>query len=107
MNIKKRFPVKLTFVYSDTRTRYESSVLLWEQFLLSTSETSAWIYETQEKIAVIRSSTLHTDSLLEEMKVSNHSLADDVKSIGTVVLANFNHRHIKLFILSVFFFFPI
>ena len=56
--------------YSDTRTRYESSVLLWEQFILSTSETSAWIYETQEKLAVIKSSTFNPDTLLEEIKVS-------------------------------------
>ena len=58
-------------LYSDTKTRYESSVLLWEQFILSTSDTSAWVYETQEKLAVIRSSTLDTKTLLEEIKVSD------------------------------------
>ena len=57
--------------YSDTKTRYESSILLWEQFILSTSDTSAWVYETQEKLAVIRSSTLDTKTLLEEIKVSD------------------------------------
>ena len=58
------------YFYSDTKTKYESSVLLWEQFILSTSDTSAWIYETQEKLAVIKSSTLDTKTLLEEIKVS-------------------------------------
>ena len=57
--------------YLDTKTRYESSILLWEQFILSTSDTSAWVYETQEKLAVIRSSTLDTKTLLEEIKVSD------------------------------------
>ena len=59
------------YFYSDTKTRYESSILLWEQFILSTSDTSAWVYETQEKLAVIRSSTLDTKTLLEEIKVSD------------------------------------
>ena len=54
---------------SDTRTKYETSILLWEQFQNISKETSTWIYEAMDNTAEIHSSKESTSDLIARIQV--------------------------------------
>ena len=64
-------PVLTSILLADLRTRYESSILLWEKFLSLSGESRQWVDEGLDRAANISASSEAPASLVSQLEVRN------------------------------------
>ena len=68
-NIISKFE-SLIIIYLDLRTKYESSILLWQQFLLKTDDFQEWMKQANNKSLEIQTREMTLEMKSEQIRVS-------------------------------------